>query len=87
MKKQTKPARRTPKANNPVPKKALSPPTKVARDSSHPFPIVGYEARKILRSDPATAHIPVVAVSANAMLRDTAKGLEGGILPLSHQTH
>jgi len=38
----------------------------------------GIEALKILREDPATAHIPVVALSANAMPRDIAKGLEVG---------
>jgi len=40
--------------------------------------ISGIEALKILRQDPATAHIPVVALSANAMPRDVAKGLEAG---------
>jgi CheY-like chemotaxis protein len=33
---------------------------------------------KILCEDPATAHIPVIALSANAMPRDIAKGLEAG---------
>jgi len=40
--------------------------------------INGFEALTILRSDPATAHIPVVAISANAMPRDIQKGLEAG---------
>ena len=40
--------------------------------------ISGVEALKILRSDPVTAHIPVVALSANAMPRDIEKGLEAG---------
>ena len=40
--------------------------------------ISGIEALKILREDPATAHIPVVALSANAMQRDTKKGMEAG---------
>jgi PAS domain S-box-containing protein len=40
--------------------------------------ISGIEALKILRDDPATAHIPIVALSANAMPRDIAKGLEAG---------
>jgi CheY-like chemotaxis protein len=40
--------------------------------------ISGIEALKILREDPATAHIPVVALSANAMLSDIEKGLEAG---------
>ncbi len=40
--------------------------------------ISGIEALKILRGDPATAHIPVVALSANAMPRDVEKGLQAG---------
>ena len=40
--------------------------------------ISGIEALKILREDPATTHIPVVALSANAMLRDIEKALEAG---------
>jgi PAS domain S-box-containing protein len=40
--------------------------------------ISGIEALHILRADPQTAHIPVVALSANAMPRDIAKGLEAG---------
>jgi CheY-like chemotaxis protein len=40
--------------------------------------INGFEALKILLSNPSTAHIPVVALSANAMPRDIKKGLEAG---------
>jgi CheY-like chemotaxis protein len=40
--------------------------------------INGFEVLKILRSDPATAHIPVIAVSANAMQRDIDRGLKAG---------
>jgi PAS domain S-box-containing protein len=40
--------------------------------------ISGIEALKILREDPSTAHIPVVALSANAMPRDIEKGLQAG---------
>ena len=40
--------------------------------------INGFEALRILRSDPATARIPVVAISANAMPRDIKTGLEAG---------
>jgi len=40
--------------------------------------ISGIDALKILRDDPATAHIPVVALSANAMPRDIAIGFEVG---------
>jgi CheY-like chemotaxis protein len=38
----------------------------------------GIEALKILREDPATAHIPVIAISANAMPGDVEKGLQAG---------
>ncbi|HUD99346.1 MAG TPA: PAS domain S-box protein [Bryobacteraceae bacterium] len=40
--------------------------------------IGGIEALRILRADPATAHIPIVALSANAMPRDIEKGLHAG---------
>ncbi|MFI3137776.1 MAG: ATP-binding protein, partial [Methylococcaceae bacterium] len=40
--------------------------------------ISGIETLKILREDPLTAHIPVVAISANAMSRDIEIGLEAG---------
>ena len=40
--------------------------------------ISGIQALKILREDPATKHIPVLAISANAMPRDISKGLEAG---------
>jgi CheY-like chemotaxis protein len=33
---------------------------------------------KILRKDPATAHIPVLALSANAIPHDIERGLEAG---------
>ncbi len=38
----------------------------------------GLEALVILRTDPLTAHIPIVALSANAMPRDIKKGLDAG---------
>src|SRR5450759_1918760 len=40
--------------------------------------INGFEALKLLRSDLATAHIPVIAISANAMPRDIKKGVKAG---------
>ncbi|MFO8004413.1 ATP-binding protein [Thioalkalivibrio sp.] len=40
--------------------------------------ISGIQALKILREDSATAHIPVVALSGNAIPRDIRKGLEAG---------
>jgi CheY-like chemotaxis protein len=40
--------------------------------------ISGVTALRILADDPATAHIPVVALSANAIPRDIEKGLQAG---------
>ena len=40
--------------------------------------ISGIEALTILRAEPATAHIPIVALSANAMPRDVEKGITAG---------
>ena len=52
-------------------------PTVILMDINLPG-ISGIEALKILREDPATAHIPIIALTANAMPRDIAKGLEAG---------
>jgi CheY-like chemotaxis protein len=38
----------------------------------------GYGALALLRQDPATAHIPVLALSANAVPRDIERGLLAG---------
>ncbi|MEQ1816668.1 MAG: PAS domain S-box protein [Nitrosomonas sp.] len=40
--------------------------------------INGIHTLEILRKDPMTAHIPVIAISANAMPRDIVRGLEVG---------
>ncbi len=40
--------------------------------------ISGIDAMRILRKDPATAHIPIMALSANAMPSDVRKGLDAG---------
>ncbi|HWR96491.1 MAG TPA: PAS domain S-box protein [Arenimonas sp.] len=40
--------------------------------------ISGIEAMRILSADPVTAHIPVIALSANAMPNDIEKGLQAG---------
>ena len=52
-------------------------PTVILMDINLPG-ISGVEALKVLRADPSTAHIPVVALSANAMPRDIEKGLQAG---------
>ena len=38
----------------------------------------GFEALQMLQSDAATSHIPVLALSANAMPRDIERGLQAG---------
>jgi CheY-like chemotaxis protein len=40
--------------------------------------ISGIEVMRALRWDPATRHIPVIAISANAMARDVEKGRQAG---------
>ena len=40
--------------------------------------INGYKALEILRADPSTAHIPVIALSGNAMPMNIESGLEAG---------
>jgi PAS domain S-box-containing protein len=52
-------------------------PTMILMDINLPG-IGGVEAMEILRRDPSTAHIPVVAISANANPHDIEKGLKKG---------
>ncbi|WP_301101644.1 response regulator [Propionivibrio sp.] len=40
--------------------------------------ISGIDGMKILRGDPSTAHIPIIALSANAVPRDIEKAMEAG---------
>jgi CheY-like chemotaxis protein len=40
--------------------------------------INGIEAMQFLRAEPSTAHIPIIALSANAVPKDIQKGLEAG---------
>jgi len=40
--------------------------------------ISGIQALQVLAADPATAHIPVIALSAHAVPRDVRLGLEAG---------
>jgi CheY-like chemotaxis protein len=40
--------------------------------------ISGYGALKVLRADPVTANIPVIALSANAMPSDIKRGIDIG---------
>ncbi len=52
-------------------------PTVILMDINLPG-ISGIDALKILRADQATAHIPIIALSANAMHSDIEKALEMG---------
>ena len=45
----------------------------------------GFDALKILRDTPATAQIPVLALSASAMPRDVETRAERGIPAVPHQ--
>ena len=40
--------------------------------------IDGWEATRRLKADPATAHVPVIALTAHAMVSDRDKSLESG---------
>jgi CheY-like chemotaxis protein len=40
--------------------------------------ISGLDALRILRADPATAHIPIIAISANAMPHEIKSCLDAG---------
>ncbi len=52
-------------------------PTVILMDINLPG-ISGLKALSILARDPVTTHIPVIAISANAIPRDIEKGLEAG---------
>ncbi len=54
-----------------------TPPDLILMDINLPG-INGFEALNMLKADPLTAHIPVIALSANAMLLDIEKGLMAG---------
>ncbi len=53
-------------------------PKVILMDINLPDGFSGLEAMRVLRADPTTAHIPIIAVSANAMPHDVAKGLAAG---------
>jgi len=53
-------------------------PEVILMDINLPGGISGIKALKMLQDDPLTKHIPVIAISANAMPEDIRKGLEAG---------
>jgi CheY-like chemotaxis protein len=55
----------------------LHKPDLILMDINMPL-IDGYAALKMLRADPATAHIPVIALSSDAFPRQIEKGLAAG---------
>jgi len=57
----------------------LSQPEVILMDINLPD-ISGIQALKLLRGDPLTAHIPVIAVSANAMPLDIEMGMRAGFI-------
>ena len=54
-----------------------SAPDLILMDMSLPV-IDGWEASRILKADPATAKIPVIALTAHAMAEDRAKAMAAG---------
>ncbi|HEX6924732.1 MAG TPA: response regulator [Longimicrobiaceae bacterium] len=52
-------------------------PDLILMDISIPV-IDGWEATKILKNDPATSHIPIIALTAHALATDRAKAEEVG---------
>ena len=54
-----------------------APPDLVLMDLSLPV-MNGWEATRRLKADPATRHVPVVALTAHAMAGDEAKAREAG---------
>lgn len=56
---------------------AVDAPDLILMDMSLPE-IDGWEATRRLKSAPATKHIPVIALTAHAMVRDRERALEAG---------
>lgn len=52
-------------------------PALILMDVSIPF-VDGWEATRQLKADPATAHIPIIALTAHALASDQQKAVEAG---------
>jgi CheY-like chemotaxis protein len=56
---------------------AAAPPDLILMDMSLPF-MNGWDTTKKLKSDPATQHIPIIALTAHALVSDRQRGIEAG---------
>lgn len=52
-------------------------PDLILMDLSIPF-VDGWEATRVLKQDLATAHLPIIALSAHALAEDRARAMEAG---------
>lgn len=56
---------------------AAAPPDLILMDMSLPF-MNGWDTTKKLKDDPATQHIPIIALTAHALVSDRQRGIEAG---------
>lgn len=56
---------------------AAAPPDLILMDMSLPF-MNGWDTTKQLKDDPATQHIPIIALTAHALVSDRQRGIEAG---------
>lgn len=56
---------------------AAAPPDIILMDMSLPF-MNGWDTTKKLKGDPTTQHIPIIALTAHALVSDRQRGIEAG---------
>ncbi|MDA0244504.1 MAG: response regulator [Chloroflexi bacterium] len=56
---------------------AAAPPDLILMDMSLPF-MNGWDTTKKLKDDPTTQHIPIIALTAHALVSDRQRGIEAG---------